>query len=883
MPKDTTTVSEMKEAAPTGPVRAGQVFLVLARLIFGAFVVMTSFYCLLAFIPFTYQWMIRSPLVGWVTLFAKFHPYLYWISLAILSTTLIWEIRSRQIIAVVFLLFHCGLGVLLSLSPLLVRLSNDDNSAAYSLVALTPLLWIAVIDYAALHRQVNWDLYRLSKLSFLTVVLVAGFLSLVYLASFYVQFASRGIVKLGSVEILSAAGLSIAAHLVVFTLPYAAVRVIRTVAARSAAPFRLEFLLSILLIGIAMFATLRTIVLPALSFRGTVGLAYSVALAGVLSAYVGGLSLRACCSGQVRVRDGFELALAPLLALTPHRASRGVVKWLWLIVLAIVAYLFRTSVVGMDWGFVVQKLLALVVWVLAFSFFYSLMRERAVAAQSAGRPALIAVLLSILSIVLYRSVDRSGLHTDELSGDGPGIWTAAHTYSNYDISFGLARDILHGRVGMNLLPPTVQNQLRAALDSHPADGLSENAASSLYEALRENTNLSHSVVVKPVEINLVDNFGLSSGEKPHIFIFVIDSLRQDYISPYNKAVSFTPSIERFARESVVMKNAFTRYSGTVLAEPAIWTGTMQLHKQYIEPFYPMNALQKLIEAHGYDSFITMDPVLKIVMRPSSTITELDSDLRWFQYDFCVSLQELKGKLDSRPAGRPAFVYIQPQNLHTIVLTNHKPVAPGQSFPGFYEHYASQVKRVDECFGGFIDYLKDRGMYDESIIILTSDHGDSLNEDGRWGHSYWLYPEIVKIPLIVHLPSKMKRLVSDPLSIAFSTDITPTLYFLLGHKPIKRDPLFGRPLFTSTHDERAQYLRKTYLIASSYGAVYGIIGDNGRSLYIADGVNDKDHLLKLKADFGYTAEILRPDTRVEYERLIRQELLEIRRFYGLGGD
>ena len=98
-----------------------------------------------------------------------------------------------------------------------------------------------------------------------------------------------------------------------------------------------------------------------------------------------------------------------------------------------------------------------------------------------------------------------------------------------------------------------------------------------------------SVRVDPVDINLVSGLKRTTSRRPNIFIFVVDSLRQDYLSPYNKNVTFTPQIDSFAHESVVMANAFTPYGGTVLAQPSIWTGTMQIHKQYVEPFYPMNA------------------------------------------------------------------------------------------------------------------------------------------------------------------------------------------------------------------------------------------------------------------------------------------------------
>jgi len=355
------------------------------------------------------------------------------------------------------------------------------------------------------------------------------------------------------------------------------------------------------------------------------------------------------------------------------------------------------------------------------------------------------------------------------------------------------------------------------------------------------------------------------------------------LSPYNRAVTFTPNIEHFARDSVVMRNAFTRYGVTVLSEPAIWTGGMQLHKQYVEPFDPMNALEKLLRVEKYDCFITLDPVLKVIARDAGQVTELDEGKAWFQYDLCRTLEDIEQKIAARPvSGSPLFVYTQPQNLHRMALTrNGETVDPGHRYPGFFEHYASQLQRIDECFGAFLEFLKQRHLYDDSIIILTSDHGDSLMEEGRWGHSYWLFPEILRIPLIVHLPPRLQsKVVSNPGHIAFSTDITPSLYYLLGHRPLAASPLFGRPLFTGSLREQTDYLRDAYLVASSYGPVYGILANNGRTLFIADGVNEKDYYFNLADDPRGTRNRVTPEIRAGNQRLIREHIEEINRFYNL---
>src|SRR5213079_2380133 len=169
----------------------------------------------------------------------------------------------------------------------------------------------------------------------------------------------------------------------------------------------------------------------------------------------------------------------------------------------------------------------------------------------------------------------------------------------------------------------------------------------------------------------------------------------------------------------------------------------------------------------------------------------------------------------------------PQNVHIAVASRRK-VPDGESYPGFFAPVASALKRVDACLGRFVDFLKRTNRYDNSIIILTSDHGDSLGEEGRWGHAYFIFPEVIRIPLIVHLPSWMKAATAvDTAAVTFSTDLTPSLYALLGHEPRDRGTLFGRPLFVPPDADLSWRRREQFLLASSYGAVYARMRQNGR--------------------------------------------------------
>jgi arylsulfatase A-like enzyme len=229
------------------------------------------------------------------------------------------------------------------------------------------------------------------------------------------------------------------------------------------------------------------------------------------------------------------------------------------------------------------------------------------------------------------------------------------------------------------------------------------------------------------------------------------------------------------------------------------------------------------------------------------------------------------------------VYTQPQNVHISVIQRERASVPdGEAYPGFYAPYASRLKRIDAAFGKFIEFLKARNLYDHSIIVLTADHGDSLGEGGRWGHSYTLFPEILRIPLIVHLPKDLRAGVScDPAAVAFSTDITPTLYYLLGHRPIRKNAVFGSPLFAKTPAERIRDSQASYLLASSYAAVYGILSNNGRRLYLADGVNYQHFLFDLDGASTQSRPV-NPSIEQEQDALIRKGILDINGFYRFEG-
>jgi len=102
-----------------------------------------------------------------------------------------------------------------------------------------------------------------------------------------------------------------------------------------------------------------------------------------------------------------------------------------------------------------------------------------------------------------------------------------------------------------------------------------------------------------------------------------------------------------------------------------------------------------------------------------------------------------------------------------------------------------------------------------------------------------------VPLIVHVPSRMRRRLSANTSdVALLTDIVPTLYRLLGYTPKEFGPLFGRSLFADRDASTPSRRQDSFLVASAYGAVYGVLRNNGRSLYVVDTIEGREYLAQM---------------------------------------
>jgi len=386
------------------------------------------------------------------------------------------------------------------------------------------------------------------------------------------------------------------------------------------------------------------------------------------------------------------------------------------------------------------------------------------------------------------------------------------------------------------------------------------------------------------DLKLVDPLVPTQVNRPNIFIFVIDSMRPDYLGAYNTRADFTPNLDKLAQDSMVLRNVYTQYAGTSLSEPAIWSGAMLLHAHFLRPFHRVNGLEKLAQTDGYQIMVSWDTVLQQILSPSPDLIKLDTDKAlWNNFETCSTVEQAESALDNRAdKTRPVLFYSQPMNVHQHAKNNIPTVTRENwpAHPGFVDRISYEVHYTDGCLGGFFNYLKARGLYDNSVIIVTADHGDATGEFGRSGHSLIIYPEIMRVPLIIHLPKNLrKKLVYDNNRISALTDITPSLYYLLGHRPIVANPMFGRPLFAETLQELHSYKRDELFLASDVRAVFGLLSENGRWFYTTYDSPAESMLFDLAHDPNGTHNVVTEELKKQYDTRVIEHLQAIGDFYG----
>ncbi len=800
----------------------------LSKVVWGMYLILTSSYCLLAFLPYTYVALIKEPPYPWMPWFAGHQAMLYLWALAGIAVTQ-WPKGNKVSFGVLLgALVVAGVGLLYR--PFMPNLQDNPMAYWWSVISLLPLLVVAGMDLRRPWPATNSD--TSGMFSYSNAVLIAVFVTLVYgLGSQLHTYAERASLQGGSawLELFLWSAIS---HTLLAVVIVSVFNLIGLASRRTRKARQVNLIAVMALAFIFLWAELIGFLSNAFSFEGWAAHLYAVSLAAAVTVWLAWVALPFRGTQWSTRRRKFALVAVAVL-------------------MSSLAVVLPTIVTGSDWNGVLQNTFTIVFWAVLSVCVYRLRPQRA--NYSA---------VTMLAVVLFFGFGYKALQATEIFWAKPLGATddeVAHAMENYasgDASFQMAHHLLgNGR---------------------------EEACGDLCRILRENTNVRDAEALH--DLKLVDQLAPNRGPRPNIFIFVIDSLRQDYVGAYNAKVDFTPSLDAFASDSVVIHKVYTQYAGTSLSEPAIWAGAMLLHAHYLQPFTRVNSLEKLATTDGYQMVVSDDEILRQLLSPTDNLVKLDTDKKfWNQLEICSTIRQAETLLDSGLGQKqPILLYTQPKNVHQFAR-NDLPMLNRDNWrlrPGFNNRIAYEVHQVDECLGGFFKFLKAHDLYDNSIVIVTSDHGDATGELGRSSHSLSIFPEVMRVPLLIHLPPDVRqKVVYDDAYLSALTDITPSLYYLLGHRPIAANPLFGHPLFAETQEELARWRRDQLFLASDERAVFGLLTENGKYLYTTYDSPARSFLFDLEHDPTAQHNLITNSAKRTYDAEIIEYLHHVADFYG----
>jgi Sulfatase len=818
----------------------------LLKAVSGTYFVLTSLYCLLAFLPYTFCAFIKTPPYAWMPWLAHHQAALYWCALAAaLISAWPWQKGHPTWIGIALLF---GAGVYLTLRPFLPGLENNSAAYAWSLIALLPLIGIAVWQSASAARQsgLRRSDGNAEPFGFSAGLLVAAVVSVIYSIGARVRLYTDSHTLAFQGQDAAVAFWSLVSHVALAIIVLSALNLVFLLAAKTSKPQVVRRGLVATLITVVLAFVLTRFLGNAMSFDGWSAYVYASAFA--LTFTLWGFSMVE--PFLARKVESTTIASAPESG-PPFSFAQTISIWIAMVIITLLALGSRSLIGGEDWNGFVESTSALLFWIAMTLCVYRLRPVRA------NYSVVVIVAVLVVGVFVYKGLQVTEIFWGKSVGSTDDeISLKLEEYGAGDPSFLLAHHMLGNSRG--------------------------EVCGDLCRIMREYTNVRDTRT--NTDVRLVDNLSMTQSARPNIFVFVVDAMRPDYLGAYNPRVNYTPNLDAFARDSIVLHNAYSQYAGTSLSEPALWAGAMMLHAHYLKPFSKVNGLEQVLRADNYRMVVSMDEVLKEVLLPTDPLTKLDTDKElWNQLEIGSTVRQAEAALDGRNGSQePIFFYDQPKNVHQFAR-NDVPSPTSQHWQapdGMSIRISYEVHWVDKCLGEFFSYLKQRGMYDNSIIIVTSDHGDATGEFGRMSHSTSIWPEVMRVPLIIHLPSQMReRLVYDDTRLSTLTDITPTLYYLLGHRPIARNALYGRPLFAETKQELDRYPRRDLLLASDVRAVYGILTADGRYLYTTYDSPAQSYLFDLAADLNAERNILTPPLKQRYDEEIIEHLHVIGDFYG----
>lgn len=289
----------------------------------------------------------------------------------------------------------------------------------------------------------------------------------------------------------------------------------------------------------------------------------------------------------------------------------------------------------------------------------------------------------------------------------------------------------------------------------------------------------------------------------HVILITIDTLRADHLGCYGNRTVLTPTADQLGRDGVIFRRALAPVPLTLPSHVAILTGT-----------YPMwNGVEDLTTTGLVAGIPTLAEVFKkhgystAAFVSAFVLNSMWGLKRGFDtYDDAINPQDEKSPGHPRLERRGSVTvdhtlrWLEGQGSRSFFLwlhlyDPHTPYEPPEPFKTrFRMHpYEGEIAYADQQLGRLMAFLQAHNLYDSSLILLASDHGEGLGEHGEQAHGLFIYNSTVHVPLILKPPGDIKPARHSIDQVVNTVDIAPTLTQACGFPAADSANFQGRSL------------------------------------------------------------------------------------------
>lgn len=310
--------------------------------------------------------------------------------------------------------------------------------------------------------------------------------------------------------------------------------------------------------------------------------------------------------------------------------------------------------------------------------------------------------------------------------------------------------------------------------------------------------------------------GCSGTERPNVVLVVLDTTRADHFSAYGYPRATTPGFDAFAERSIRFDRAFATSSWTVPSHASLFTGLYPMtHGATQESQYLAADAETLAELLADDGYETAAFSNNAWVGEKTNLTQGFAHVgeMWRQRGPGQAVRTNRAVvewLDARDSDRPFFLFVNYIEPHWT-YSAPRPWQDRFLFPGVTAAerkranfgvvdwyldrdgvserllpirvglYDAELAWVDAALGQLLEMLRDRGLEDSSLIVVASDHGENLGDNGHQGHSFTLYDSTLRVPLAIRPPGGRGAgsLRTDPVQLA---DVFETIVTAAGVSP-----------------------------------------------------------------------------------------------------